>query len=369
MIILGGGPAGTSCAIALSLAGRSVTLFERSRYDSPRVGEALPPEVRQPLTELGLWQRFLADGPLASPGITAAWGSRELRDNDFIMNPFGSGWHVDRRRFDAMLALSAEESGAEVLRAARSTRFARDGPGAWHVDAIAGECAIQRRAAALVDATGRTAAPARRLGSRRLIHDRLIGVWSLTADATERLCTDQRTLIEPVNCGWWYSALLPDGRHAAALMTDADLLPAGSAARSFFWRKCLERAPHTMSRLGPDAARNSFRIVPAFTSMLDCTAEPGWLAVGDAAMSCDPLSARGVTWALVSGLAGARAHDAFMAGDPAATRDFAHRAALDFETYLHDRGKIYARERRWPDSPFWRRRNRAPGATARMARG
>ena len=74
MLILGGGPAGTACAIALANAGRAVTLLDRSSYDSPRVGEALPPEVRRPLSELGVWDRFLACGPLPSPGITAAWG-------------------------------------------------------------------------------------------------------------------------------------------------------------------------------------------------------------------------------------------------------------------------------------------------------
>ena len=55
---------------------------------------------------------------MESPGIASAWGQAELYDNDFIVNPHGPGWHVDRRRFDAMLARAAEESGVEVLRGA-----------------------------------------------------------------------------------------------------------------------------------------------------------------------------------------------------------------------------------------------------------
>jgi flavin-dependent dehydrogenase len=143
-------------------------------------------------------------------------------------------------------------------------------------------------------------------------------------------------------------------------MTDADLLPPGSAARNGFWRKCLEHAPHTMSRLGPASSGTSLRIVPACSSSLQFVTGPAWLAVGDAAMSFDPLSARGVTWALESGLAAARAHDSFLAGKTAPTQDFAYRSALDFSCYLREREAIYNQEHRWPDSPFWNRRQPRP---------
>jgi flavin-dependent dehydrogenase len=335
-----------------------VTVVERSSYDSPRVGEALPPEVRRPLSELGVWDRFMACGPLPSPGITAAWGSAELTHNDFIANPLGPGWHVDRRQFDEMLARAAEASGVEVLRAARSTSPARDGSGAWHVEATRGDSTIERQASALVDATGRSAAPARRLGSRRITFDRLIGLWTCSVGAADRDSTDRRTLVEATDCGWWYSALLPDGRHVAALMTDAALLPVAPGSRNSFWSRCLERAPHTMSRIGHVSPGNGLRVVPARSSRLDTITGPGWLAVGDAAMSFDPLSSRGVTWALESGLAAARAHDAFLQGDPALISDFARRAAWDFTSYLKERDAIYACERRWPDSPFWQRWSR-----------
>jgi hypothetical protein len=55
--------------------------------------------------------RFQNDGHLPSHGIQAAWGSAELFDTDFIFNPYGTGWHLDRRRFDAMLASHADQCG------------------------------------------------------------------------------------------------------------------------------------------------------------------------------------------------------------------------------------------------------------------
>src|SRR5207247_2461927 len=70
----------------------------------------------------------------------------------------------------------------------------------------------------LVDATGRAAAVARRLGARRLCHDRLVCAYAvLDGERAE----DGRSLVESCRDGWWYATPLPGGRALAGFFTDA----------------------------------------------------------------------------------------------------------------------------------------------------
>src|SRR4051812_38175072 len=114
--IVGGGVAGCAAAIALARAGCSVVVFERTDYATARIGETLPPRARVLLEQLGVWTAFAADGHLPASGLLAAWGSGDLHETQFLFNPYGSGWHLDRRRFESRFAQWAEEAGVRVLR-------------------------------------------------------------------------------------------------------------------------------------------------------------------------------------------------------------------------------------------------------------
>jgi 2-polyprenyl-6-methoxyphenol hydroxylase-like FAD-dependent oxidoreductase len=202
--VIGGGPAGASVAIALSRAGRSVAVLERSGYEQPRIGETLPPEACVPLAQLGVWDRFLEQGHAPSPGTASAWGQEEVEENHFIFNPYGKGWHLDRRRFDAMLASAATEAGVTFHRNARMTACDQEPSGGWQVAYVCDERSCQLHARFLVDATGRACLAARRLGATRMRSDRLTGVIGLF-DARQQE-QEYRTLVETTGDGWWYSA-------------------------------------------------------------------------------------------------------------------------------------------------------------------
>jgi flavin-dependent dehydrogenase len=196
-------------------------------------------------------------------------------------------------------------------------------------------------AAYLVDATGRASPLRRALGARWVVHDHMVALVG-----SGRAGDDHRALIEATPDGWWYSAGLPDGRLVLAFHTDA--APGLRAA----WARHLAAAPHTSARAA-GAPTTGVRHVAAGTQRLEPAACGSWLAAGDAAAAHDPIAGLGVYWALESGISAAHA---IVAGDPDAMAAYSKAAEARFGDYLAQRAMYYRAERRWPESPFWRRR-------------
>ncbi len=214
--VIGGGPAGSATALTLCRLGiPDVLLVEAQDYKAVRLGESIPPETRQLLEDLGVWQEFLSEGHEPALGSCSAWGSDEMGYNDFLANPHGHGWHLDRRRFDAFLARVAEAAGAVVLLRTRCQVIDSQGARGFRIQLKGADGSREIQARFLVDATGSTSRLARSLGAARRFHDRLsyvAGFFDRTGDTFSRL-----TWLEAVEYGWWYSAMLPAGRVAVAV--------------------------------------------------------------------------------------------------------------------------------------------------------
>src|SRR6185436_12644217 len=97
-------------------------------------------------------------------GNRAWWGSPEPTETDFLRDPEGPGWHLDRTRFEAWLRREAVARGA-VLVCPATLRAVTRQTGGWQVvlDAPGGLVELQTRV--LIDASGRSASLARRLGA------------------------------------------------------------------------------------------------------------------------------------------------------------------------------------------------------------
>lgn len=356
--VVGGGPAGAACAARLARDGMRVTMLERSAYKTVRIGEVLPPSIRTVLDELGAWERFVAAGHVPVPAIASAWGSSTIGLNEFYFNPYGNGWHSDRMRFDAMLAEVAAEAGAVVR---RQTTVARCNPhprGGWNLQATgSGNCSSCLRAEIIVHATGRQNLQG--IGCAQRLHfDRLIGIVRFFQAANAK---ETRTLIEAVESGWWYSALLPGGRCVATYMTDADLVTTSLGAATLVYDSALAAAPHTQNRLREAVPLGGTKVISANTYCRENATGRNWVAVGDAAFTFDPLSSQGIYKAMWSGLEAAKAVRDSWHGSLDALTNFARIAREEFARYLDERAAYYGREWRWPRSPFWRRRHESQG--------
>lgn len=364
MAVVGGGPAGTATALTLARLGCSAIVIEQTYYNTVRIGETLPPKVRSLLVSLGVWEDFLAQNHCRSFSIHSAWGQPELYANDFIFSPYGNGWHVDRARFDSMLAEAAENAGVDVLRGAQLVSIQERSGSGWRLEIVARAKQLVWHTQFLVDATGRASTIARKRGATRKSCDHLISVVAFFASDSCALAANNSTLVEAVEDGWWYSALLPNGQVTAAFMTDADIYARAPKKSRYCLKEQLQKTEHTKLRLCAWTPTSVPQVVSANSSGLDKVACKNWLAVGDAAMAFDPLSSQGVYKALETGLQAAKAIRDGLSGDAEPLRKYGIKLQKDFDRYLAVRGYYYSRERRWPDSLFWKRRATTPSQDA-----
>jgi flavin-dependent dehydrogenase len=398
--IAGGGPAGAAAAITLARAGLRVLLADSSPAQRCKIGEGLPPAARSLLRELGVLDQVLADGHLPCHGTLSAWGSEELQARDFVFGVQGSGLQLDRGRFDASLRRAAAQAGAVVVEQAQLRladtapleRFAPP-PARWALggadtcgseqrpphhsssptgesqgesDAQRGTSLLLRkngkeqalRTRWLIDASGRAATLARPLGG--------IKVESAPLFAFHFRLASQRnsdhsgsTLVEAVPEGWWYSVRLPGGERLAALLGN----PSTAGRRQWLDGKGLWAQLQQTRHLRELCATHDYSPASPVhgaeaggAQLLPCHG-PHWLAVGDAALSFDPLSSKGISNALYTGLRGASAVLAALHGDTDAPAAYAAHLADIYRHYVAQLAQVYAAETRWPDVPFWNSRD------------
>jgi flavin-dependent dehydrogenase len=356
--ILGGGPAGAATALSLRAhaPSLSITLIEQSDYSGLRIGETLPPTAQPLLEQLGIWTAFQNEGHLPAYGTCATWGADELFENEFVFHRAGLGWHLDRRRFDAMLAREAKSKGVELICEGKFTdaEKIRD---RWQLGIQnEGGNEVFIETSFVVDATGRRAAFAAQQGVRKIFQDQLLGVFVFFALDAGNSFADTYTLVEPWEDGWWYSALVPGGKLAVACMTDVDLAKKYQLDSSQAWLDLLSQSPRTKQRILNARNLENPSTYPAASHRLEKTSGDGWLAVGDAATAFDPLSSLGIQKGLRSGIMASYAISDWFNGSLAGPEKYETLLSKEFEDYLVAKAEYYRQERRWEKSAFWQRR-------------
>ncbi len=348
VLVVGGGPAGCACAIALAKAGFSVRLME-AKHAAPKAGEVIPPSSLADLEELGLSQSTLDRDHLPCSGVDRVWGSDDIARVDYTSR-LAHGWHVDRQLFENALLDLCRDVGAQVSVGTAVREAVRTAAG-WQLHFDDG---TEDVASFLVDASGRRAVIANQLDVGNDVKDRLIAFHAIVDHNGHD--TAQPLFIEAVESGWWYTTPLCGERRVFAFLTDSDLPAAHRAAKTESFNDLL-RETRLVSQFLTLAKTGRPRAWAATSRRLHRFSGPGWLAIGDAAIGRDPLSGGGIAQALRDGQKAAAVIEDCHKAAVASPTGFDEYLKAVWDSHEVERKEMYGAEHRWPWSPFWARRS------------
>lgn len=368
--IIGGGVAGCIAAIALAKF-YNVVLVDKLEQPQERIGECLAPASRRILAQLDLLdglEKASSDGQsrhLKNMGTISYWGSEKAHIADPLRNPDGFGWHLDRKAFEMYLREAALQRDVHcfwpaALQDVHYENFR------WHLNAktIVDGGKLQTHcfeAKFVIDASGRQSHFARKSGVQRQHFDKLIACWATMTNYE----IHQMSTISSDEFGWWYSAPLPGNKRVMALQTDSDLIRHGIIKSSIQFMELAQSNREMAKIIEKNQGEIKFhKTVAANSTRLMQVAGRQWAALGDAAISFDPLSSQGMFNAMASSM---------QLAELIQELDFIKNPDLfkikQFETiytdqtdeiwkhYTRHKQIFYRQEMRWKEALFWQRRH------------
>ncbi|RZL49756.1 MAG: NAD(P)/FAD-dependent oxidoreductase [Pedobacter sp.] len=133
VIVIGGGPAGSTAAALLAEKGRRVVVFEKEKFPRYHIGESLMPFCWYTMERLGVLPEMerLAYTKKQSVQFVTQDG-RQSQPFYFFQHydhPSSTSWQVERGDFDLMLLNNARKKGAEVHEQTTVKRVLKDEAG------------------------------------------------------------------------------------------------------------------------------------------------------------------------------------------------------------------------------------------------
>lgn len=361
VIIVGAGVAGCATALALKKRNKalSIAIIERSEtIENPfKIGETLPPQASKQFQNLNIWEAFLACNFSSSYGTSSLWGSNELYTNEYIFSPYGYGWNLDRNRFDQFMMQQAKQQDVafyfNTSCVAASLRDAQ-----WELQLEAAFNKFTMSARFVVDASGKKAAFSTLQGAKKIKSDKQVGIYRFyDVNQANETKIKEGILVETTANGWWYSATLPNHKLVLGYMTDADLATDLKIKSEVNFDTLLQATKITGERIHPLQTKTSPFLVAAQTQHLTASVGEGWLAVGDAASSYDPISSLGIYKSLVMSQWASFAIIDSLKNEASGLKKYDYLVKQDFQQYAEKRLGYYQQEKRFSEAVFWKRRH------------
>lgn len=365
VVILGGGPAGLATAIAcaqkqtnLAKEQSKICIVEQQPRGHMRVGENIPPETLILLKKLGLEQKFRASDHQPCPGFASVWGKKDVGYNDFIVNPMGHSWRLNRQAFDQDMADRVQALGVNLRWQTRFLRATKPEDGGFLLQLQDKHSSTSTiiKAKFVVDATGSAALFAKHQNSNKHIDDKFV--------ATVRFATvlnqpkGKQVRIEATPNGWCYHSLLPQNRVVSMIVSEQQDIMHLKDNNYQAFEEYLASTQFIGGHLKQmQLVDHQYHSYPIVSGQLSKVQDNDWLAIGDAAASFDPIAAQGIYKALQHGLLAADVITARLTNTHC-ERDLQTVITNQYQHYLKNRHHMYAMENRWRDTTFWKNRQR-----------
>jgi len=309
VVIIGGGPAGSTAAAVLAMHGRRVLVLEKERFPRYHIGESLMPYCYFPLARVGVLDR------IQTSHFPKKYSVQFVSTDGQVSQPFyffqhlqheaAVTWQVLRSEFDQILLDNAREKGAEVREETRVIELLKDAGTVVGVRAVtkAGDT-YTFHAPITIDASGRDAFAVARHGWRIPdVYLKKIALWTYFRGAMRDPGLDEgaTTVAYLPQKGWFWYIPLPDDVVSVGIVAERDYLFAETRDPSVIWPREVAKQPWIEQHLAPGRQCDRYYFTSEFSYRSRHCAADGLVLTGDAFAFLDPVFSSGVFLALKGG--------------------------------------------------------------------